>query len=656
MLRKILTTALVGLFVLGGCAGEDIDGEAEPSQNNGFNNGGNGGLDAGGNNGGSEDVFIPEETAEFRFSEPAIVDGRVYVANESLNAVAVIDSETLSIDTRLVGFEPREVVGPDASRAPTAEDARVAVLNEGSFTVSLLDPKSESVTTVPVMRQANRIEMDPTGAAAIAWYDPSEAKASDPAGDLSSVTLVTGDESHSIAVGFNVRDVFFDDAGETGLVLTDDGISVIDIGATSSDGIAPPVATVPLDMMPDRAEDLETLVTPDAAFAITRSSTFSAAVLLDIEADERHVLELPELPTDIDLIEASSGFELLMMLRQRGQALRMSIPDGFVNASQVVDVPEDSGSGGDADAGASDAGMDVGQDAGDASDASDAADVDDAADTVDAFNDADASDAADVADVADVDGATDAGDTTDADVDASDSGGAEDAGGPVDDEYEFPDDIEGFRVIDVEVERMGAASISGDAGHVLLFTTVGSERRAVLLSSSDDSQRVVAFEKRILGALPDASGNSFVVIHNKVPGEIPPDATPADPEFIDRSWGVSALDIASAATRLVLTRHRPTNFALWNGQDAARMYATFQAPNSSTEVPDTFRDVLELDLGTFRTETIRVPSLPDGLGAIPDVDKIYVSQEHPQGRMTFISAKTRKKQTVTGYQLNAGID
>ena len=637
MVRKILTISLAALMLTAGCSAGGLDGESEPGRNNGFDEGNNAFDDAGGNNGGSEDVFIPEEETEFRFSAPAVVDGRVYVANESLNAVAVIDSETLSIDTRLVGFEPREVVGPDPSRAETDEDARVAVLNEGSFTVSLLDPKSESVTTVPVMRQANRIAMDPTGVASVVWYDPSEAKASDPAGDLSSVTLVKGDESYSIAVGFNVRDVFFDDAGEQALVLTDDGISVIDIAQTSGDGIAPPVATVPREMMPERPQDLETLVTPDGAFALTRSSTFAAAVLLDIEADERFVLELPERPTDIDLVEASGGLELLMMLRERNQALRMTIPDGFVNAADVVDVPEDTGSEDDGDAGATDAGMDMDAGADAAADASDGADT-----SSDAADDTGAADAADV-------------DQTDA-TDASQSDAEPDVGGPVDDDYEFPDDIEGFSVLDVEVDGMGAASISGDAGTALLFTTVGSERRAILLSLDDDSQRVVGFEKEILGALSDSSGGSFVVIHDRQAGEIPPDATPADPEFIARSWGVSALDIETAATRLVLTRHRPTNFALWTGEDTSRMYATFQLPNSATDVPDTYRDVLELDLTTFRTETVRVPSLPDGLGVIADVDKVYVSQKHPQGRMTFISTLTRKMQTVTGYQLNAGID
>lgn len=417
-------------------------------------------------------------------------------------------------------------------------------------------------------------------------------------------------------------------------------------------------------MMPEQPRDLETLITSDGSFALTRSSTFAAAVLLDVEAEERHVLELPERPTDIDLIESEGATELLMMLRERDQALRMSVPQGFINAADVIDIPEDNG-GGAGDAGATDAGMDAGMDAADTStdagDATDAADADDAADAMDvgdAGDTADASDTGDATDTMDTGDAEDASDVAEPDAGDPDTSepDAGDASGPVDDEYAFPEGIGEFHVVDVEVAGMGAASISGDRQTALLFTTATAERRAVMLSLEDDSQRVVAFEKLILGALPDASGASFVVIHNKQPGEIPPDATPADPEFIEKSWGLSALDIESGATRLVLTKHRPTEFALWSGDDAARMYATFQGPESSTEVPGTYRDVLELDLSTFRSETVRVPSLPDGLGVIPDVDKVYVSQKHAQGRITFISTTTRKKQTVTGYQLNAGID
>ena len=51
-----------------------------------------------------------------------------------------------------------------------------------------------------------------------------------------------------------------------------------------------------------------------------------------------------------------------------------------------------------------------------------------------------------------------------------------------------------------------------------------------------------------------------------------------------------------------------------------------------------------------------MPSLPEGIGAIGTVGKVYVDQKHPQGRMTFVDVASDKRQTITGYQLNAGID
>jgi hypothetical protein len=45
---------------------------------------------------------------------------------------------------------------------------------------------------------------------------------------------------------------------------------------------------------------------------------------------------------------------------------------------------------------------------------------------------------------------------------------------------------------------------------------------------------------------------------------------------------------------------------------------------------------------------------PAGLGHVEATDKIYVSQEHPSGRITFIDAEG-DTQTATGYELNDAV-
>src|SRR5690554_1413211 len=144
--------------------------------------------------------------------------------------------------------------------------------------------------------------MEPTGESAVVWYDPASAESGEAAGDLSSVSVVRGGESFQISVGFHVRSVAFDDAGTRALILTDDGLSVVELAQVDGDSIALPMPVVPEQFSSTQPEDLEVLMTRDGKWAITRSATFSGVVLMDIDADTLHFMALPEIPTDIDLI------------------------------------------------------------------------------------------------------------------------------------------------------------------------------------------------------------------------------------------------------------------------------------------------------------------------------------------------------------------
>ncbi len=616
--RKSTVLLVCALFMIA-CGDESLDSEAPDNNRTGFNNGaGNNADEPGGNN-----DHIPEQEEDFEFSAPAVVDDRVYVANETLNSVAVIDSRNLSISNRLVGFRPTEIAGPDTERTEPDSDARVMVLNEGSRSVSILATDSDKVVNVPVMARANSLAVDPAGRTALAWYDPAEAKANDPAGDLSSVSVVIGDTSHEVSVGFHVRSVHFDDAASRALVLSDDGISQIDLEELGGDVIAPPTPVVPEEYETSRPEDLEVLVSADGEWAITRSASFAGAVLLDIDTGEHHFLPLPEIPTDIDLIEGDEADELrvLIMLRGQSKAVVASIPAGFSAAADAMS--------GDPQTQLSlDAGYDAGSDAGS-----------------DAGFDAGADTGSDAGSDAGSDTGSDAGSDARSDADESDS--------PV----QLPTGIDGFEVFDVEVDAMGAASVARDGQTALLYSTIGDEKRAVLFEIATGDQETLAFEKGVRGALSDRNGQTFLVFHSKVDGPIPPDATPADPEYIARSWGVSVVDIASGANRLVLTKHKPGPATLWAPDDGdPKVFLIYEAPENTTDIEPSQRDVLTINLRSFRTDSFRVPSLPEGLGPVRDAGRIYVSQRHPQGRMTFIDAETGARQTITGYQLNAGID
>jgi YVTN family beta-propeller protein len=61
-----------------------------------------------------------------------------------------------------------------------------------------------------------------------------------------------------------------------------------------------------------------------------------------------------------------------------------------------------------------------------------------------------------------------------------------------------------------------------------------------------------------------------------------------------------------------------------------------------------------IDLRSFIVDALGLGSPPEGAGWVEATDKIFVSQEHPTGRITFI-ADDGDVQTVTGYRLNDAV-
>ena len=83
------------LLVAAGCSSQEADkssfgGDNTSYENNYANNTTNNasGIENNSINNSTNNVFIPEVETEYDFSAPAVVGGRVFVANETLNSVS----------------------------------------------------------------------------------------------------------------------------------------------------------------------------------------------------------------------------------------------------------------------------------------------------------------------------------------------------------------------------------------------------------------------------------------------------------------------------------------------------------------------------------------------------------------------------------------
>lgn len=197
-------------------------------------------------------------------------------------------------------------------------------------------------------------------------------------------------------------------------------------------------------------------------------------------------------------------------------------------------------------------------------------------------------------------------------------------------------------------EPVGLATLTPDASRALLYTTT-EERQAITVVDVDaQTFETYPLRKGVRGVTTDARGEVAVIFHSKMPGTPIPGED--EDSFIAKSWAYSIFDIHTGYSKIQTVPSEPGEFVF---SDASRtLYVLFSDP--ATEI----QQVEIVDLGTFRTTTLSLGSPPEHVGEIPNGGnpKIYISQEHPVGRMTFIEELSSNVKTVTGYQLNSLIE
>ena len=93
----------------------------------------------------------------------------------------------------------------------------------------------------------------------------------------------------------------------------------------------------------------------------------------------------------------------------------------------------------------------------------------------------------------------------------------------------------------------------------------------------------------------------------------------------------------------------PLDFVLTEKESGdAVLYTMITSPT------DNVQGVVRVDLSSYRVDTIRLPRVPRQLGVV--AGKVFVSQGTQEGRITFLDVDTNAQRTVSGYELNAGID
>jgi hypothetical protein len=489
----------------------------------------------------------PPPEVEYDLTEPHSSRRFVWVAMTDQDRLAKIDATNLEVVSIEVGDRPDVLAtlpGTDTAVVLDSVNGAATVVRPADGSVS-----SELYATLPNL---NRLTTTPGGRYALAFFDLNKAiaeagslEAVTDIGSFQDVTVIAVEPGHQravdLTVGFRPRDIEVDATGDYAFVVTDDGVSVIDLPAMTAGEptIVPPIP-VTSDPFGD-ASGVEVHVVSSGAFAIVRTpgeASLRVTRLLGAAAGNGWNIPLPREPSDIDL--APDGSRVYATFRD---------PAGLA----VIDIPADA-------------------------------------------------------------------------LDPS-----------------------GVTIIDLPNSTGGQLQLTADGTRGLLFTNAVLDERltVVELGLPGFPHATYPLQKSVRTVGFDPTGAKVIVLHSRAPGD-PADATTFE-EYIDRKPGYSVFDIATGFSKLEITEVDPDVFTF--ADTAPRAYVTLDGGDEEGAIA-AFQEI-ELDTGVVRT--VELGSPPDAIGLLPDANKIFVSQRHPLGRVSFVDVVDGHLQTLTGFDLNSQV-
>ncbi len=206
--------------------------------------------------------------------------------------------------------------------------------------------------------------------------------------------------------------------------------------------------------------------------------------------------------------------------------------------------------------------------------------------------------------------------------------------------YDLADPYAAAKVVELPSgESLGSVVMSPDGRRGLLYSTVsGSSRYATWELDSDEiTVRALVKPVRAMGVSPD--GRTALVFHDKANGD-----TPADSVFYNQyALTMIAMDEDFFSNPLRLPAE-PMGYA--HSDDGARGYLVME--------DEALLEVLEYD--SLLYEEVLLKSAALHVGTVPTTTLAWVNQEHELGRLSFYDPDTGALQTLTGFELNAGIE
>ncbi|MDZ4693823.1 MAG: hypothetical protein SGI86_01655 [Deltaproteobacteria bacterium] len=197
-------------------------------------------------------------------------------------------------------------------------------------------------------------------------------------------------------------------------------------------------------------------------------------------------------------------------------------------------------------------------------------------------------------------------------------------------------------------ETLGSASLTSDSKRVLLYST-GQNIERLLIADLDGIKPTlpVRLRKTVRSVTISPDNQSAVIVHRKAEGD--PNAKDIDVETqIDRALGYSVVGLTDGFAKLQLTEAEPGAMAVT--PDSSKLFVLLYNQALSLRVAQ------RVDLASFLVDDFVLGSAPLTVSALPiAIGRVFISQDHPSGRISFINWTTGETGSVTGFELNGRI-
>jgi DNA-binding beta-propeller fold protein YncE len=243
----------------------------------------------------------PEQEIESSFLVPVVTGKFVWSANPTSGRVALIDASSLAVRVYNAGFGPKYL-------AAIPGGAGAIVINELSHDATLFRMDAgEEVRAyegrLPIHEDANAWSISPDGAFALAWsdasgLDPLTTDASLSFQDVSVVSILEGQEQVTrLVVGYRPTQLVVNAAATRAFAVTEDGISVIELGPV-------PHVSALYDTTSDPLADVsgrDVSISADGKLAFVKVSGSANLDVVDLDSGELSTIVMSGPIEDLDL-------------------------------------------------------------------------------------------------------------------------------------------------------------------------------------------------------------------------------------------------------------------------------------------------------------------------------------------------------------------